>query len=583
MPKRVALVVGIGHYEYHHALETCPTSAKESFRLLISPEYGKCDPDRSILKTVEEGESLTAPDLYRAIRDIIHSLQEGDQFIFFFSGHAELHHDRLFLTTTESEKPQQGYRFSNLIDNLHDNYIDKAIIVIDACHSGAMFDSIKNLQSSEWKPHDLPKGFGFMAAGSRYETASQVQELGYTLFSYYFCEGITSGIKTEGQYITLPGLRKYINSQTKRNFRGRRQRVHTWVCEGDAELWLSKNVTPKTDIISDGFERQSKSNRSSTSLVSVIFLLFVVLATLFTVYRNVYQPSIGVQVTVVALRATNDKLAEELAAASISRIVDTPTHTPSPTKTPIFTTTPVPDPHSEPNSFPPQNTPAPTNTARPTPTIAQTPQATPTLDIVNSFIVRGNDYLDANEYEKAIESYNEAIDFDPTYVTAYINRGVAYSRLQRYDRAIDDFTRAIELDHDNTTAYFNRSASYINIGVYDLAISDINRLIDLDPENSDAYANRAFAYSKLGGYAEQAIEDYTIAIELDPDNAHAYNNRGLVYQAIGDSEKEIEDFKMAIDIGLRLEDATVIQFACENLKALGIEYENCSISTTANN
>jgi hypothetical protein len=319
MPARIALVVGIGHYDHHHSLELCPPSAEEVFELLISPKYGMCDRDRSVLKTVREGESLTSPDLYREIRQVIKSLQVGDQFLFFFSGHAEVHYDKLFLTTTDAEKPQQGYRFSDLIDSLHDNDIDKAILIIDACHSGAMFDSIKNLQSSEWCPHDLPKGFGFMAAGSRYDHARQVQELGRTLFSYYFCEGLKKGIETEGQYITLPALRKYINSQIKKNFRGRTQRVHTWVREGDADVWLSVNVTPSISPVIDkgegGFHPSALAHKWIMAII--LFLVLVLSVTAFVVYSRFYQPYVSIQATNQAMRATVDALASTSTAAAI--------------------------------------------------------------------------------------------------------------------------------------------------------------------------------------------------------------------------------------------------------------------------
>lgn len=319
MPARVALVVSIGHYEHHHSLELCPPSAEEVFELLISPEYGMCDCNRSVLKTAREGEFLTASDLYRVIRQVIYSLQVGDQFLFSFSGHAELHHDKLFLTTTDSEKPQQGYRFSDLVDSLNDNDVDKAIVVIDACHSEAMFDSIKNLQSSEWSPHDLPKGFGFMAASGKFGYARQKHELGRTLFSYYFCEGIRNGINTEGQYITLPALKKYINSEIERNFKGEKPKVHTWIGEGDVDIWLSKNITPSLKPILDQPQDElSLSSFTPKWIIAIgLFLLLVLSITIFVVYSRFYQPYISIQATNQAILATFDSLASTSTAAAI--------------------------------------------------------------------------------------------------------------------------------------------------------------------------------------------------------------------------------------------------------------------------
>jgi Flp pilus assembly protein TadD/tRNA A-37 threonylcarbamoyl transferase component Bud32 len=269
--------------------------------------------------------------------------------------------------------------------------------------------------------------------------------------------------------------------------------------------------------------------------------------------------------------------ATQIAQATTPAPTVTPTATPMPpTDTPVPpTSTPVP-PTPTYTALPPPATPVPP-TDTPIPTSTPTLTRTPTPDPAKDYIAHGNDYLHNDEYQKAIDAYTEAIKLSPD-VTAFINRGVAYSRLEEYDQAISDFTKAIDLDPHNTTAYLNRAASSINSGDYDQAIFDSTKIIEeLDPDNPDAYFSRGFAYSKLGGHIDNAIEDYTKVIDLDPNNASAYNHRGLAYQAIGDSEKEIEDFREAIDVGIRVEDYVTVQLACENLEALRIEDEDCTI------
>ena len=53
---------------------------------------------------------------------------------------------------------------------------------------------------------------------------------------------------------------------------------------------------------------------------------------------------------------------------------------------------------------------------------------------------RGNKHADAGEYDKAIESYSEAIRLDPNFAKAYRNRGWVYGHKGNHDKAIDDFT-----------------------------------------------------------------------------------------------------------------------------------------------
>lgn len=434
MPARVALVVGIGCYKHHHSLEFCPPSAEEVFELLISPVYGMCDPNRSVLRITKDNQSITTIDLMREIRQVIDSLEVGDQFVFYFSGHAQLLGDRLFLATTESDKPQQGFRFSFLLDSLNDDDITKAILIIDACHSEAMFDSIKNLQSSEWSPEELPKGYGFMAASSKYQTARQVQRLGRTLFSYYFCQGVKNGIDTEGQYISLPALRKYINSQISGNFKRYNQRVHTWVREGDTELWLSKNVTPSSQSTKASVEPEVSAPRLNFKLVGVIIVVSILVLSFFAfVYTSFYQPYIHIRATNQAVLATSDALAATSTAAAIqiennpldtniirtatasardlatahaiqtesvvALLPDTPTstrtltptstHTPTRTPTPTHTST-----HTSLSPTTPPDTATPTITNTPTPpTSTPTPVPIPRIEGKIAYVLNDGIYV----------------------------------------------------------------------------------------------------------------------------------------------------------------------------------------------
>jgi len=41
---------------------------------------------------------------------------------------------------------------------------------------------------------------------------------------------------------------------------------------------------------------------------------------------------------------------------------------------------------------------------------------------------------------------DEAIRFDPDFAKAYDRRGVVYENLEQYDRAIEDYDRAIDLE-----------------------------------------------------------------------------------------------------------------------------------------
>ena len=192
----------------------------------------------------------------------------------------------------------------------------------------------------------------------------------------------------------------------------------------------------------------------------------------------------------------------------------------------------------------------------------------------------GNDQMTIlGELNMAIESYSDAIAFDPRYAAAYINRGVAYFHNGEVDKAIDDYNKAIELNSDLAVAYYYRGLAYAKKGEVDPAIEDFTKAIGLNPGYFEAYndlgtiylrkrdldpAINAFnkaiawnrnypeAYNKRGtvyfqqGELNRAIQDYNTAISLKWDFAMAYNNLGTAYLWKGDLRRAIQNYNTAI-------------------------------------
>ena len=80
----------------------------------------------------------------------------------------------------------------------------------------------------------------------------------------------------------------------------------------------------------------------------------------------------------------------------------------------------------------------------------------------------GNENYNLNEYEEAIDYYNQAIHVDPKYVYAYYNRGLAYKRLGNTQKALSNFRQAATLyqeqgktdDYDNTNNRIKELGGY---------------------------------------------------------------------------------------------------------------------------
>ena len=156
-------------------------------------------------------------------------------------------------------------------------------------------------------------------------------------------------------------------------------------------------------------------------------------------------------------------------------------------------------------------------------------------------------YLSVNEeaFERAIESFTEAIRLQPGLVNAYYNRGIAKAKLGQWEAAIADYDGAIRLQPGFADAYSNRGIAKAKLGRWESGIADHDKAISLQPGLASAYNNRGNAKAGLG-QLEAAIADHDEAIRLQPGLASAYNNRGNAKADLGQLEAAIADHDEAI-------------------------------------
>lgn len=158
------------------------------------------------------------------------------------------------------------------------------------------------------------------------------------------------------------------------------------------------------------------------------------------------------------------------------------------------------------------------------------------------WLEKGHDYLNRQEYDKAIAAYSQAIALNPKYADALCNRGVVYGLKGQDDLAVVDYGLAIAMNPRYELAYFNRANTYARNDRSDLAFADYNRAIALNPQNAEAYNGRGAAYGDNGQY-NQAIADYDRAIALDPKYVIAYFNKALTCDDDGRWEEAIAAYR----------------------------------------
>ena len=188
---------------------------------------------------------------------------------------------------------------------------------------------------------------------------------------------------------------------------------------------------------------------------------------------------------------------------------------------------------------------------------------------VNLWFEIGNIYFAGGEYEEAISSYDQALQFKPDKDQAWNNRGNALGNLGRYEEAISSYDQALQFKPEDDQAWYNRGVDLGNLGRYEEAISSYDQALQFKPEDDQAWNNRGVALGDLGRYEEaissydqawynrgvalgnlgryeEAISSFDQALQFKPEDDEAWNNRGVALGNLGRYEEAISSYDQAL-------------------------------------
>jgi tetratricopeptide (TPR) repeat protein len=163
-----------------------------------------------------------------------------------------------------------------------------------------------------------------------------------------------------------------------------------------------------------------------------------------------------------------------------------------------------------------------------------------------SFNNRGQAYAAKQDYEHALQDFDQAIALYPTNATAIYNRAVIWEHQDKLDDAMAGFDKTLELDAKAFPAFIGRGQILLKRKQYQRAVVELDQAVAIAPQNARAYNLRAVGYRELGQY-DRAIRDHDQAIKLEPKNALFWNGRcwtravaGLLRQALGDCAQALD-------------------------------------------
>ncbi|MEL6437722.1 MAG: tetratricopeptide repeat protein [Cyanobacteria bacterium J06621_8] len=124
---------------------------------------------------------------------------------------------------------------------------------------------------------------------------------------------------------------------------------------------------------------------------------------------------------------------------------------------------------------------------------------------MEDFLQRGIAQAEQNNYELAIDFFNQAIASDLEFPKPYYYRGLAYFELGEAQKAIVDYDHSLSLDSRQKDVYLSRAQAFLALNQLQAVIIDLQAVLSFDANCDRAYKLSSNICLRLREY-DQAIE-----------------------------------------------------------------------------
>lgn len=163
--------------------------------------------------------------------------------------------------------------------------------------------------------------------------------------------------------------------------------------------------------------------------------------------------------------------------------------------------------------------------------------------------LKGNEYLNKQEYDKALECFIKSLEIDPNYARSIHNMGVAYAGKKEYEKALEYFDKAIALvksGKDTSSlpvelSYIGKAQIFQSLKKYEEVIKCYDKILEIDPKCFSAWYNKGIGLYNLDKIKE-ALECFEECILLNPNDENSKKNKELCLDKLNISNSNETSF-----------------------------------------
>ncbi len=240
-PKRIALVLNCSTGE---ELKGGNRDVSRVYSILTNPQQGMCLPNKS--KPIHDCENRDSFE--KILRSTLQGWDIKTQLVFYFSGHGDIRGNNNQYCLKMGLDNSEWYPFKNLMNELDLAGVKRAIIILDACHSGAAVEGNKNSDDNVFnsiKTDDIPQGIAIIASSRKTQTSQELLDGSSGVFTDIFCMGIETSLDEKGTSdgkIYVEDIVSYINHklETEERYLKFPQRSVFHLDRAEKKIWIAQ-------------------------------------------------------------------------------------------------------------------------------------------------------------------------------------------------------------------------------------------------------------------------------------------------------------------------------------------------------
>lgn len=144
------------------------------------------------------------------------------------------------------------------------------------------------------------------------------------------------------------------------------------------------------------------------------------------------------------------------------------------------------------------------------------------------FYSQGVAQLSRDDFLRALNYFEKAVEIDPNYAEAWYQAGFSYGVLGRHSEALKASRQAARLRPDWSETFVNIGASSFALGQYKEAADAYRQAVKLGDDKPNTQYSLGLSLEKLNRTDEEILA-YKRTVALKPDHANAIEKLGMAY------------------------------------------------------